>query len=141
MSKESGRQFVAQSRHGENQLRLFGISFDFLPQTGDVNVHRSSKCFGAVAPDVFENVAARHGDAAMFHEVSQELELAGGERNLFAVAEDTSAGKIDGEPSDPLNRLWRVRISSGASQQRLHASEQLHRVEGLGDIIVGPDLQ
>ena len=46
-------KFITKSLHGENELRLLRIIFEFLAQAGDMHVHRARIHFGAVIPHLF----------------------------------------------------------------------------------------
>jgi hypothetical protein len=62
--------------HGDDELRLGGVLFDLLAQSGDVIVNRSSEGEVIITPDFIQQLIARDCFATPRDEVSQNLEFA-----------------------------------------------------------------
>ena len=77
------------------------------------------------------------------HEEGQQVELARGQRSVSRRPSVTSApAAVDHEVAvDEHGRAGRCRRLPAAPQDRVDAQHQLARAEGLGDVVVGADLQ
>ena len=61
--------------------------------------------------------------------------------SLLAVDANHAGFAVDLQPSEAQHRLRRARRDPAAAQDRANARLQLARVEGLGEIVVGADLE
>src|SRR5205823_4885580 len=74
-NEKSGGEFVAQADDGQNNLRIFGIFFQFLAQPGYVNIHGARGGHRFVTPNFLQQFIARNSRAAMLDQISQQLKL------------------------------------------------------------------
>src|SRR5947209_3167211 len=70
-------EFVPKAMDGDNVLRLIRRVLYLLPQLGNVIVNGAGYWIVLVAPDLIEQLFARHGFTFMLREVPENLELAG----------------------------------------------------------------
>ena len=90
------------------------------------------------APHLLEQLASREHLALAGHESAQEIELLECQRDGLAVDRDGvgRARQDDGARGQDVARiLARRRLS--ATQQRVHAADQLHHAEGFREVVVG----
>jgi hypothetical protein len=101
----------------------------------------------AVAPDLVEQLRARVDPARAPCEVGEQLEFLGREVQQAAIEQRLVALKVDAQAAglDRLLRLLRVLgrglLVVGAAEHRLHPRRQLEHAEGLGQVVVGAQLQ
>src|SRR5216683_2703929 len=131
-----GDQAIADAAYRLQEQRIGGVAFDLAPEPVDLHVHRAL-VDGAVAGQR----TARHGVARYRGENAQHLAFAVGEMNgVLALTQFASVEMIDvGSERDLLQRLHRRR--RGALENITDSQDQFARLERLGDIIVGADLQ
>ncbi len=74
------------------------------------------------------------------HQEREQVELAGGQREFRSVARSDPRGRVEGDrPGGQLPPgCGRV---AGAAQHRFDSQDQLTRRKGLGDVVVGADLE
>ena len=134
-------ELIAEAADGVDPLRVFGVVFEFLAEPGDVDVDGPGAGGYVVFPDALEELFAADGGAAVLDEVAEELEFAGGERDEVAVADDVGLPEIDLDSTETEAALGRWGRGADAAEQDFDASEELGEFEGLGDVIVGAELE
>src|SRR5579859_3746142 len=77
----------------------------------------------------------------MGNQVAEKLELAGGKLDRLAFPGHFLAAKIDGQIFETEHGVGQLAGSLGAAQERLDAGQQFGYFEGLGQVIVGAQLQ
>ncbi len=93
-------------------------------------------------PDGVEELAATEREADVGGEVGQEVELAGGQHDGPPRHVHLTPGGVDGDGSHlEHRRVGGVATGSGAAQDSPDSSDQLARREGLGDVVVGTELE
>lgn len=132
---------IAYMGIGEEVPGLGGIVRDFLPQLA----HEGSQVLDLFAvvrsPDGGEELGVGDGATGMTHEVVQNLVLLAGEADGLSVFGDRTARWRETEVAD-LN--WRVFGTQGSVETAdggADAGDQLAHAEGLGDIIIRPQLE
>ena len=114
---------------------------EFLAQREDMHVDRSAAAREVPSPHVLQQCIAGKGDAGVFHEMKEQVELARRKRKRLAAAKRLVAHLGDGKRPDrylvarPLGAL--VAPIGGAAQQGTHAGNHLHHAVRLGEVLVG----
>ena len=85
------------------------------------------------------DLVAREDPAGAARHHLQDVELVAGQLADAAVDPHLAGVDVDLEPAEAQHRV--VAQRRGAAQQRLDAREQLARLEGLGQVVVGAELQ
>ena len=75
---------IPSSMHGEEELRLFRIGLELLPQPHQVRIHGARRRVVVVSPNVFQQTIAAERFAGMADEILQQLEFLG--RNVNGLA-------------------------------------------------------
>ena len=95
---------------------------------------------GTQAPDLLEQLAARHGFALALDERAQEADLARGERARSRAASRARSGRSAPSTSPIASgagcRRRRDAVPAAPPQQAAHARQQLVEVEGLRQVVV-----
>ena len=95
-----------------------------------------------VAPDALEQLVTREDEPAVVEQLPEKIELLRRELDLLIADVDLAAAGVDMEVAVANLRGFRSRTSRRRPpQDRLHPSDELTRVEGLGHVVVGPDLE
>ena len=129
---------IADLTDGLDQQRMGGVGLDLVPQRGDAAVHAAGGDEHVVAPDRPQDVVARQRPAHLAAEILQQPELLGGQRHFLAAAQQPVAGQVQlafAEMEHPLLAL------APPAQERLHPGQKLLDAEGLGHVVVGPEVQ
>ena len=76
-------------------------------------------------------------------ETGENAKLGAGEINQVVAHHDALATQVDVEGADREDVTPRAasRLAVGATQDRTHAGAQFARIEGLGEIVVGAELE
>src|SRR5687768_10966636 len=111
------------------------IGFDLLAEPGDVDVDRACGWHGVVAPHFVEEFFAGQRGASMFDEVLQQLELARRNFERPSRLRHLRPAEVDPHLAE-LVALRRMRRRGRTSQFGLDACQQLHHLEGFGDVVV-----
>src|SRR5438034_851928 len=132
---------ITPAVHGLNESGRRGIVSEFAAQSGYVLVDRAGGHLDVVgcAPDPGNQVGARYSVAAAQREQLQNLKFALRERHAPAVSPGFARTKID----DYVAGIEAPRgvVTGGAPQQSAYSSDELHKTEGLGNIVIGAELQ
>ena len=97
---------------------------------------------GALAPDLLNHLAARHHPSRTGRQQREQVELGRGERHRLAVAQHLVPAEVDDHAGE-LQPAW-THLGGAAplpSQLGTDAGGELTKLEGLGDEVVGADLQ
>src|SRR3954470_11242418 len=132
------RDLVADTPHGDDRRRITELP----PQLADMDVDGASVTRERVAPHTLEQLVARQHEPAMVEQLPQQIEFLRCELNLLFADTHLTATGVDVEVA-VLDRLALEIAAVGrrAAQDRLHARDELPRVEGLRQIVVGTDLE
>ena len=126
---------------GVEPLGLLGIVAQLGAQILDVTVNRALVTLEVVAEDLLHQLHTVVHATRMTGERGEELELGGGEVDLFALDQDLVAGDIDHQVTEVEHLDLRLIGLMGATEQRAHASNELTRGERLDEVVVGTELE
>src|SRR5215218_10692244 len=130
--------FVADAPHGDDRGGLAELA----PQLPHVHVHRTRVTREGVAPDALEQLVAREHEAAMVEELPEQVELLRRQLDLLVADLHLATSGVDAEIAVPESRARDfLAVGGGAAKDRLHARDELARVERLRQIVVRADLQ
>src|ERR1017187_8264844 len=119
--------------------RILRIRFDFFPDAAYINVDGTRSDVRCVTPDRIEQLVARENAPSVPHEVIEQAEFGGGSRDLFAANCQGHGGRINVNLVD-FGGQGRQRALETA-QDGLYARHKFARAEGLGDVVIGTQLQ
>ena len=130
---------VAGAADGLEIAGIFGIGFDLFADAADVDVDGAGGDEARVAPDGVEEMIAAEDAAGMAGQVVEEAEFCGRGRGEIAADAELHGAGID---------LDVFKGNGGGSGGALEAAEdgldpgqQLAGREGLGDVVVGAELE
>ena len=112
---------------------------ELAPEVRDVGAKQRRRIGVLGAPDLGQQLAVGHQQAAVERERAQQRELERRQVDVLAVEGHAVGGEVDDQPVGLDPRLRRV--APGAPQHRLHAGHELTRRERLRDVVVGSALQ
>ena len=96
---------------------------------------------GHIAHPVHELLAAEHPAGAL-RQRAEQVELVAGQRPFLAVDQHKARRAVDGQPAEAHDLVRRRPAAArAAAQDGAQPRQQLARVEGLGQVVVGADLQ
>src|SRR5262249_18932097 len=137
---------VSLTIHRLDDLRSACIIAENLPQTADAHIDAAIEWIGiAPAQQLGELRACQHAIAGA-EKYREQPVLGAAQRHLATVGVPEGAGHgveppaAKGEPTYGVGARIARRVRR-AAQHCLDATEQLPRVEGLGDIVVGAELE
>jgi len=133
--------FVPHAADGQNQGGIVGILLDLLPQPADMDIHRARLHETILTPDLVQQLGPREHAAAMAKKELQQPKLHGGEIDGVIVLGDFVTGWIQTEASEADWGFAWAYGRSGSTQDRLDSRHQLPWAEGLGYVVVRPNLQ
>src|SRR3954447_612860 len=107
----------------------------------DVDVHGPRVTYEGVSPDALQQLLACQHHAAMVEQLPQELELLRCQLDVLLSDGDLAAVGVDRDAAVLLAALRARRRGGRAAEMRADASHQLTRVERLGHVVVGADLE
>src|SRR5215469_1920684 len=136
----SPHEFVADSVHGQKITRLVGNGFEFLANADNMRVDGAGGRKILVTPHFVEKAVAAQGLSGMTEKVLEELELLSGKLDALAGANNLITAEIDLHIAKGITVLI-FRKCVRSPQNRLDASKELADREGLGDIVIGPELE
>ena len=132
-----GCQAVADAEHGLDELSRNAHLVELATQIADVAVHRALYALVAVPQADFNHLRAGQGVTGTFGQRPQEADLGGREMQLLALHLDSVGVDVHQQPSGA-DEVGRGQPTLGAAQDGPDARDQLARMEGLGDVVVGP---
>src|SRR5690349_9585049 len=130
-------QRVAGAAARLNQLDGSAV-VDLATQALDVDLNEVRHRIEAVVPDVFGDIASGHDLLLAPGQVFEERVLLGGQRDWLAAARDISRAGVDHQI---INRQLRGLKGRAPPQQRADASQQLRKVIGLRQVVVGAGVE
>src|SRR5690625_1357312 len=134
----SGCQAVTAAL-GQQELRFGGVLLDLLAQTVDVGFQRMGGNFRIVAPDLAQQPLSGDRFPPRTIKISEDLALLFGQANLvtFLPVHEELVSRLEGEGPDREDGILAVFI---LPQLRAQARQQHAEAEGLGDIVIGPEI-
>jgi hypothetical protein len=107
-----------------------------------VHVDRARVAGEGVAPHALEKLVARQHEAAVVQQLPEQVELLRRELDLLvADVHLAAAGVNDQVAVSELSALALLAGGRSPSEDRLHARDELARVERLREVVVGADLE
>ena len=113
-----------------------------------MGVHRARLASEGDAPHLLEQLGTREHEPLVLHEGAQELEFLEGEDDRLAAGAHlmTRGRQLDGAGTQLIGsrrsrRRSPHRWGGRAAQQGVHAGDELHHAEGLGQVVVGASIQ
>lgn len=151
-SADVAGESIADAAHGLDEGWLRGAAFDFLAQTGDLIVDGPVEGGPAVPTYEVHELLPGEDSLGAFEQNRQELEVAAGEGVVTPVAIEKLelVGNCDHAVEMVARRFpaGRLRLGGqdeleflGAPQDAAHPGDEFADVEGLGDVVVGPNLE
>ena len=104
-----------------------------------MHIHRAALAVKGIAPDLLQQLVPGEDPAAGPEQHAEQLKFLQRQRNVLAVCLDETGLRTDPQAVDPI--FLRSAALPGPPQQGLDPGQQLHHPEGLGQIIVRPQLQ
>src|SRR3990172_11620383 len=132
-------QTVAMTAHSLEQGLAPG-RIDLAPEPRDIDVDDIGERVFAVAPDLVEDTGAGEDPAGRTHQQLEDSELLGRELDGIAAAPYFEQLPIENEIGN-LQDVGARREIVRAAHQRLDAGQQLVKIEGLGEVVVGAYLE
>ena len=118
-----------------------GVIFEVLAQLGDIDIHGTRIEVVVVYPDGLECQFALQHLVGMLAEEREELALLGGEFGLLITPHEELVLGVEGEGSELVSQRALGLLATYAAQDGLHAEHQFVHTEGLGDVVVSPNLE
>ncbi len=121
--------------------RLLGLGFQFFAQLA----HKDAQVFHIVtvfrSPDIGEDVLVGQDAVGMAGQISQQVELGGGQADLAAAERNNVARQVDDQVagSDHAERLILTR--SLVAQGHADAGQQLFGAKGLDQVVIGAQVE
>src|SRR5690554_1483814 len=141
-----GHEHIPQPPYRLNEHRLGGIGLDKLAQTRNLDIEAAVEGFVLAAPCKFHELVARQRDLGVAGEHFQNGELARGDGDGFVVLGERTGGKVQYVRTE-LDGFVFLAGGAGmffgtpAAQDGVDTGEQFARIEGLGQVVVGPHFQ
>src|SRR5262249_51352156 len=126
--------------HAPDRLDARGGAAQLVAQPGDVDVHGPRGAGGVRPPDELTQALARQHHARSAGEHGEQLELLGPQLDAAVADRHLVAVRVDAQVAD-FQRTLPGPHARGAAQHGLHAGRQLARIERLGHVVVGAQLQ
>src|SRR5262249_16515974 len=141
----SGRSHedVADAAHGANALGVARVVLELASKVADVDVERAVHARVVLAEvERVRELAASHDASRAARELDEEAELERGEREIARAPDgDLLRRHVDDQIADDDARRDLPRLSLGAPKDGPQARKELARVERLGNIIVGAEVE
>ncbi len=144
------RQLATLVLIGDNELIALAVDVDdldlvvvlqVLAQLRDIDIHRPGVEVVVVDPNGLERIVALQDLVGVGAEQGQQLVLLGGELGLLLADGEQLLLGVEGEAADVVERTLLVLLTLHATQDSLDAHHELLHGEGLGDIVVGTQLE
>src|SRR5260370_12050810 len=122
---------------------LARLQIELAPQIADVRVDAAIVSHELAAERLLGHCFARDHLARGTHEQFEHAELGARElhrfvRDMHQMSSGIERDRTDGEL---VGRIALARAMTGATQNRANSGHQLARIEGLAEVVVGPELQ
>src|SRR5688572_20210347 len=139
-------EHVTESPYRLDKAWLGGIRLDQLAQARHLHVDRAVESAELAPARELHQLVARERRARMLHEHLEQREFTRSELDVLAVADEAARSEVEPEVPELDDLLLHTRRSRRlalrrAPQYRLDASDELARVEGLRQVIVGADFE
>src|SRR5688500_8819389 len=137
---------IAGAALGADVARLGGVFLDLAAQAHDLHVDRAVVDLVVVQPRKVEQLVAREDALRRAEQHDEQAEFAVRERHLAAVAGREAPGvqvelpAVEAIGADALGPALAL-LGAAAAQHGADAREELARAEGLGEVVVGAELQ
>ena len=119
-----------------------GVGLEVLAELGDVDVHAACGEVGVVLPNLLEGGGAVDELVEVDAEEAEELAFLGGEAlGFLTVAGEGLVVVVEAELADGELVVLGLVFVEGAADGGVDASEEFFHAEGLGDVVVGADLE
>ena len=132
-----GDEPVTDSTDRLDQASL-ASALELLPDPRNVHLERVGFRAGGHRPHRFRQLLVRDELAAAPHQGGQDPELDAGQAQLPSASRRKSLAEVKGDVAD---HEARTALAAVPPDHRLHARHQLLEREGLGDVVVGSQLQ
>src|SRR5918997_4598971 len=133
---------VADARDCLNDLGPRGVALDLGPEPADVDVYVAAGQIVRARRDGLGDLGAREGLPRTPHEERQNLELRRRQVQRLPVAAHRVAVRVELQRPEPHHTVPVLAfLPPEPAQDRLDPGQQLLGVEGLGYVVVGPELQ
>src|SRR5262245_7764466 len=130
---------IAEAAHGLDEGGVARVVAELLPQPGDEHVDGAVVGLPVEAAGGLQDAVAGEDPAAVPHQQAEQLELRGGQ--LQGAAGEPGGARLPLDLERPHLDRGAALAAGAAAQHRLQARRQLARLEGLGQVVVGPQLQ
>ncbi len=120
-------------------MRRRRIIAQLLAQVADVHVHHALAHHHVAAPGLGQQRVAGHHPPGPPHQRHQDVELDARQLHVAAGLRDAPRGHVDGEAGH--GDLLIDRVRPRAAQHGPQARQQLPGAEGLGEVVVGAQLE
>src|SRR5215217_6120898 len=136
-------ELVAHPAYGQDVARVLGIGLYLLAYVADLHVRRAGVPRELCAPHGLHDLPPAIDPPGMGGEEQEDVELRGRKVHGGALSDHLPAGQVDRQPRELQALLLRggPGVDAPAPQGRADAAHQLPVAEGLGDVVVCPDLQ
>src|SRR5215218_2116147 len=132
------RDLVADAPDGHDRRRVAELAAE-LP---NVHVDGARVARERVPPDALEQLVARQHEALVVEQLPEQIELLGSELDLLLADPDLPAAGVDDEVTVGKHvRLAVAPLGGRSAKDRLHARDELPRVERLRHVVVGANLE
>ncbi|CAN6484074.1 unnamed protein product [Victoria cruziana] len=135
------REHVADTADREDAFGGLRVGFDGRTDATHVHVDGAVKGLEFAAAHGFHDLVAREHTAGAFGQRDQQVELVGGQLAELVVDADVARIAVDGQRTKAHLAAGRRPVATLAAQHGADARQQLTRLEGLGQVIVGAKLQ
>ena len=127
------QQFIAQTFHSNQRLRLGRVHLNFLPDTPHMGVQTVFVAERIIAPQRFAERINRNDLTFISGQSFQKRMLLGGQSNRFSILADLCSAEIDRTAVKDNDRIvLRIR----AAQYSRNAQQQLLRQKWFGNVII-----
>jgi hypothetical protein len=130
----SSRMANSHSRTRADEIRG---AVQFLAQVADVDVDRTVVGAGRPVVEPLCQLVPRHDVACGPHQHLENVELDGRHLHQVPILGHHARGRIQPDAANLNGRKRIARLAPRAPQNRLHSGQQFHRLERLGEVIVG----
>src|SRR5262249_38051294 len=136
-ARSLARQHVARAAHRLDVAGLLGVVLELLAQLGHVDVDRAVERVEVLALERVVELLARQHAPRRPRQRGQELELGVGEGRAPSLDGDLARAEVDLQAAGAEARGR----GDVAAEHRADARQELARVERLGQVVVGADLE
>src|SRR5581483_8567512 len=132
---------VAHAWNGQDELRSLRCGFDFLAQLRYIDVQAMRSGVRLLSPHFFQKHLSCKNLAPVDDEDFEQVKLGGGQRDFLPVEYDLPSRKIDAERTVLKAWFGSTGWPHGAAQGDPHARQHFFNAKGLGDVVIGPQVE